>query len=119
MPFGIQPWHLIAVVIVALIIFGPARLPDLGRSLGRALSEFRRGAQTMTETFKEEVNREVPADPVSQPAANSADPVIAPPPGSVAASPARPAAGNFCTACGTANPAGARFCNNCGAQIQG
>ena len=33
--FGIQPWHIIVIVIVALVIFGPGRLPGLGRSIGK------------------------------------------------------------------------------------
>jgi sec-independent protein translocase protein TatA len=37
MPFGIQPMHLLMIGIVALIIFGPSRLPELGRGLGPGL----------------------------------------------------------------------------------
>ena len=40
MPFGLQPTHLIIIAIVALIIFGPSRLPEIGRSLGKTLREF-------------------------------------------------------------------------------
>ena len=114
MPFGIQPWHLIAVVIVALIVFGPARLPELGRSIGKALTEFRRGTREMTESFKEEINK-----PESLAQASAGEPTIAPPPQSVPTSPSQTpaAAANFCTSCGKANPPGARFCNSCGAQM--
>jgi sec-independent protein translocase protein TatA len=38
---GIGPMELIAVLVVALLIFGPKRLPDLGRSLGRGMREFK------------------------------------------------------------------------------
>ena len=55
MPFGIQPMHLLVIGIVALLMFGPSRLPELGRGLGRAMTEFRKGAQAMTEGFREEV----------------------------------------------------------------
>ena len=37
----IQPWHLIVILIVALAIFGPRTLGDLGGSLGRSVREFR------------------------------------------------------------------------------
>ncbi len=112
MPFGIQPLHLIVIVIVALIIFGPSRLPEIGRGLGKALNEFRQGTKEMTEGFREEVvkaNPETPTAPAGQPA----QPAISAPP---AQSP-QPAAGNFCPQCGTANPADARFCKNCGSKL--
>ena len=38
---GIGPMELIVVLVVALIIFGPKRLPDLGRSLGSGMREFK------------------------------------------------------------------------------
>jgi sec-independent protein translocase protein TatA len=41
MPFNIGPLELIVVLIIALIVFGPKRLPELGRSLGRGIREFR------------------------------------------------------------------------------
>jgi sec-independent protein translocase protein TatA len=63
MPFGLQPLHLVVIAVVALIIFGPERLPEIGRGLGRAISEFRRGAQEMTESFSQEVTR--PAGPAA------------------------------------------------------
>ncbi len=39
--FGLQPIHVIFIVIVALLIFGPSRFGDLGRSLGTTIREFR------------------------------------------------------------------------------
>jgi sec-independent protein translocase protein TatA len=41
MPFGIGPLEIVIVLIIVLIIFGPKRLPDLGRSLGRGMREFK------------------------------------------------------------------------------
>jgi sec-independent protein translocase protein TatA len=38
---GIGPTELIVVLVVVLLIFGPKRLPDLGRSLGRGMREFK------------------------------------------------------------------------------
>lgn len=36
-----QPIHLIFILIIALIIFGPGKLPDLGRGLGKGIREFK------------------------------------------------------------------------------
>jgi sec-independent protein translocase protein TatA len=41
MPFGIGPAEIIVVLIIVLLVFGPKRLPDLGRSLGRGMREFK------------------------------------------------------------------------------
>jgi len=41
----LQPTHLIFVLVVALLVLGPKRLPEVGRSLGKGLREFR---QTMS-----------------------------------------------------------------------
>ena len=41
MPFGIGIWEIAILLIVALLVFGPKRLPEMGRSLGRGLREFK------------------------------------------------------------------------------
>ena len=41
MPFGLQLWEILLVLALALLIFGPKRLPEMGRSLGRGLREFK------------------------------------------------------------------------------
>lgn len=38
---NIGPMEILVVLIIALIVFGPKRLPELGKSLGRGISEFR------------------------------------------------------------------------------
>lgn len=42
------------VLVIALLIFGPKRLPELGRSLGRGLNEFRDGLQNIGDDFNDE-----------------------------------------------------------------
>lgn len=39
------PWEVILVLLVILLLFGAKRLPDLARSLGKSLSEFRKGRE--------------------------------------------------------------------------
>jgi sec-independent protein translocase protein TatA len=41
MPMNIGPMELIIVLVIALIVLGPKRLPDAGRSLGKGLREFK------------------------------------------------------------------------------
>jgi sec-independent protein translocase protein TatA len=41
----LQPSHLIIVLVIALLLFGPSRLPELGRSLGEAVRSFRTGVE--------------------------------------------------------------------------
>jgi sec-independent protein translocase protein TatA len=56
--FGVGPTELIIVLVVALLIFGPKRLPDLGRSLGRGMREFK---ESVTGADRDELaNADVP-----------------------------------------------------------
>ena len=47
--------EIIIIFIVALVIFGPRKLPELGRSLGRGLSEFKRASNELKRTWEDEV----------------------------------------------------------------
>ena len=40
-PFGIGVWEILILLLVALLVFGPKRLPEMGRSLGRGMREFK------------------------------------------------------------------------------
>jgi sec-independent protein translocase protein TatA len=41
MPFGIGIWEILILLLVILLVFGPKRLPEMGRSLGRGFREFK------------------------------------------------------------------------------
>jgi sec-independent protein translocase protein TatA len=64
MPSWIGPWEIAIVLVIALLIFGPKKLPDLGSSLGRSISGFKKGlkdAQDEVKTaMKEDVTAEAP-----------------------------------------------------------
>jgi sec-independent protein translocase protein TatA len=50
--FGDHWVYIVIVLLVALVVFGPKRLPELGQSLGKALNEFRRATQSAGEEVK-------------------------------------------------------------------
>jgi TatA/E family protein of Tat protein translocase len=50
--------ELIIIFTIALIIFGPRKLPELGRSLGKSLSEFKRASNELKSTLEEEIRIE-------------------------------------------------------------
>ncbi len=52
--FGIGAQELIIILVVALVVFGPKRLPELARSLGRGLAEFRRASSDLRQTLNQE-----------------------------------------------------------------
>ena len=41
MPGWISPWELLILLVVVLLVFGPKRLPEMGRSLGKGMREFK------------------------------------------------------------------------------
>jgi sec-independent protein translocase protein TatA len=50
---GVQ--EMIVIFIVALVLFGPKKLPELGRTIGKAITEFRRASNDMKATFEREM----------------------------------------------------------------
>ena len=50
--------ELIIIFTIALIIFGPRKLPELGKSLGKSLAEFKRASNELKSTLDEEIRTE-------------------------------------------------------------
>ncbi len=92
MPFGIQPTHLILILVVALLVFGPSRLPEIGRSFGSMLREFQTATKEATQGFQEGI--------ATTPVKKEEPPTVATVP---------------CKSCGKALQVGSKFCPECGA----
>jgi TatA/E family protein of Tat protein translocase len=88
--------ELLVIFVIALIVFGPKKLPDLGRSLGKSLAEFKRASNELRSTLEEEVRLDEqrtalaatpappvvstpvePVEPVEHASLTSGDPVLA------------------------------------------
>ena len=87
--------ELIIILVIALIIFGPRKLPELGRSLGRSIGEFRKASNELRSTLEEEIRIEEQRDARAATRAeqDSAIAAAAPPPSATPApvAPAPPA----------------------------
>ena len=55
-PIGMP--EMIVIAVIALIIFGPRKLPELGKSLGKSLAEFKRASNDLKNTLEEEIRTE-------------------------------------------------------------
>lgn len=64
--FGIGVPELILILVVGLIVFGPGKLPEVGRSLGKGLREFRKASNALTQAIN--APDPPPAAPAPQPA---------------------------------------------------
>ena len=71
-PIGVP--ELIILLVVALIVFGPRKLPDLGRSLGKSLAEFKRASNELRSTLDEEIRAEERKAPPAAPVPAPTDP---------------------------------------------
>lgn len=55
-PIGMQ--ELIIIFVIALIVFGPRKLPQLGKSLGKSIAEFKRASNELRNTLEDEIRVE-------------------------------------------------------------
>ncbi|MCL4370914.1 MAG: twin-arginine translocase TatA/TatE family subunit [Chloroflexi bacterium] len=85
----LQPAHLILILVIVLIVFGPGKLPEIGGSLGKSINEFKRGFSSDSDAETKSGGSEPPSTP--QP--------------------------GVCPTCGTESPTGNQFCGKCGAKL--
>lgn len=55
-PIGMP--EMVVIAIIALIIFGPRKLPELGKSLGKSIAEFKRASNELKNTLEDEIRTE-------------------------------------------------------------
>ena len=55
-PIGMP--EMVVIAVIALIIFGPRKLPELGKSLGRSIAEFKRASNELKNTLEDEIRTE-------------------------------------------------------------
>ena len=64
MPFGIGIWELLILLLVLLLVFGPKRLPEMGRQLGKGMREFKDSVTGDSNDDDEAAVALPPAEPV-------------------------------------------------------
>ena len=85
----LQPWHVIVILVIVLVIFGPGKLPMLGKAVGDTVRDFKKAV----------------GDEPAKPEGTAAEPTFGP-------------GMRECPTCHKANAAADRFCGGCGAQLQ-
>lgn len=53
---SIGPWELVLVLVIALIIFGPGKLPEVAKSVGKGINEFKRASNEVKQQVQEAVS---------------------------------------------------------------
>ena len=64
MPFGIGIWELLILLLVLLLVFGPKRLPEMGKQLGKGMREFKESVSGDSKDDDEDQQTLPPAEPV-------------------------------------------------------
>jgi Tat protein translocase TatB subunit len=96
--FGISFEELIVLMILALILFGPEKLPEYAEKIGRLVAKVRQSSQEVTQQFHEAYHNYKPPDPYAE----------------LQNSPAT----SFCTQCGQRLEQEFMFCPKCGQRLK-
>jgi sec-independent protein translocase protein TatA len=82
--------ELLLIFVVALLVFGPKKLPEIGKSIGKGLLEFKRASEDLKKTIEQEVDQiknEASPAPSQTVAQNAPDPPAPVPPAAVSEAP--------------------------------
>jgi sec-independent protein translocase protein TatA len=102
---ALQPGHLIVILVIVLLIFGPGKLPELGKAMGDGLRELKKATGS--------------EDQAKEAGTNAATTTVAPPAAAGATvTPITAAAAHVCPSCRGTVPASDKFCGNCGASME-
>jgi sec-independent protein translocase protein TatA len=115
MMLGIQPLHWLIIVIVALVIFGPKKLPEIGRWLAKGIRDFRNGMSEAGESVREATAEPAQAAQPSCPQCGASirnDSQFCHKCGAKTASSER-----TCAECGTVTQDDSQFCHKCGVKL--
>ena len=77
MPFNLGPMELIVILVIALLILGPGKLPDVGSALGKSIREFRKAATDVQDAGR--IDQPVTPPPATPPPAAAPPPAQSPP----------------------------------------
>jgi sec-independent protein translocase protein TatA len=72
-PFNIGPFELLLVLILALLVLGPGKLPEVGSALGRTIREFRKASTDVESSLSVDPSNAAAARPVGPAADKAAD----------------------------------------------
>jgi sec-independent protein translocase protein TatA len=102
---ALQPGHLIVILVIVLLIFGPGKLPELGKAMGEGLKELKKATGGEDQT----------KDAATTAATTTA---VVTPPTTATVTPITVASTRVCPSCRGAVPVGDKFCGNCGALME-
>ena len=61
--FGMGPWEIVMILVVVLLVFGAKRIPEIAQSLGKGITEFKRGVKDVQTEIENNVNVAPPPEP--------------------------------------------------------